>query len=117
MNIIQTKLAEKALKDAADWVEVEEQAALYDSQKGDENDFEVTLAYDMVSEKLLKDRLEKMKQLINAKEQAAKNLHSATIEYEKKNSYPDEKKFTVIEHLIATIRAYDKAGAALKAIQ
>jgi hypothetical protein len=92
----QTQFVEKA---RADLTEVEKQA------------------YDMVSEQLLRDRLTKMTALMNAREQAAKNLYRANIEYEKKHSYPDEKKSIAIEHLITTIREYDAAENALKALQ
>jgi hypothetical protein len=100
-------------KYAADWAEVEQQAALYDPSKGAENDFEVILAYDMVNEKLLKDRLAKMTLLINARDQASKNLARANLEYEKKHSYSPEEKSMVIEQLIATICEYKAAETEL----
>ena len=112
---IQSESAEKARKDAEEWAEVEQLAALYDKNKGDENDYEVTLAYDMVSEKLMKDRFVKMEKLINAREQAVKNLHRANLEYEK--NYQGEKKNYVVENLLEAMHEYDAAQSALNAAQ
>ena len=47
-------------QEAEQWKEIEALALLYDSNKGDENDPSVTLAYDMVSENRLKLWIEQM---------------------------------------------------------
>jgi hypothetical protein len=67
---------------------------------------------EMVSEKVLKTRMEK---LINARAQAVKNLYRANLEYEK--NFQGEKKNYVVENLLAAIHEYDAADSALNAAQ